>query len=251
MTDELFPRKDHLEKIRYLWKLDDKEWMRERKEQWRFLVEGNLNDFSAKEKKQLKDLFVNAKKDRYISGPVAYLFTPYCSPETASEAFWSDLLGSQTERMMTLSSYLGTATEYGQGLPWLRQHLRDFVEGVLGHQHRMIEAEIGGGDKKDISPEPTKWCFSFTKNVTDLLTGVNDYHGCVEAVDYFVSALRYATKEMYRELIDLEGFLSLVDKSIEESSASDLALKTARKVKAESQRIRENWAMNAHLDTGN
>ena len=46
-------QQEALSQFRYLWKLDDKAWVKERNEQWKYLAEHNFSRDSASEQKNI------------------------------------------------------------------------------------------------------------------------------------------------------------------------------------------------------
>ncbi len=230
-----------LNPFRHLWRVDDKEWLAERKEQWLELEEKS-EDETKKHKKSLERYFVYGEKLEYISEPLVYLFTPYDSPETAKTLFESDLFRHHQERANLLMRYINSASKWGEGMPWLRQHIQNYVEGVLGKEYRVIEQDSGRRPQA-ISPEPTFWCKQFIHNSVKILQGKKQYHGCVECVDYFVSALAHAANPKTRQRCKLTEMMQQVDEVLAQSDASLLAREFAENLKAHEQQIMSNWAL--------
>jgi hypothetical protein len=233
--------------FRHLWKTDDKAWMKQRREDWKLIEAGYYQGETKKSIAQNKKFFVAGEKDAYIPWTALYFSVPITSPDEARQLFYSELFGP-TERNDVATRYLRIASDMGQGIPWLRQHLQYFVDGVLGHEYRYLEETIPNGLKKMVSPEPSFWCGGCMSWMVKLLSGTIEYHGCMEAVDYFVSVLAHADDPKFRYRKDFDELMRLIDEVAADGSAPELARELAGKLQARKQEISDNWALHAHLD---
>lgn len=251
MMDMDFLENRHPQKVepfRYLWRLDDKEWLSERKAQWRHLASHGFSDIGAKEKKLYKDYFVLAKKNGYIPGSSLLIMTPFDSPESASDVFWSKLLDSSM-RKSALSSFFLYVSKDGVGIPWLRQHVQHFVTGVLGTEYRTILDEVRKGSAEDITPDASFWARKFMVWAEKIMKGeFDEFHAYLECTDYFVSALAHADDPEERSRERFNQLWVLVEKTLDNPESNPYALEMAQKLKARESAIRDNWSLNAHLD---
>ncbi len=233
--------------FRHLWKIDDKAWMKQRREAWEKIEEYYTNKGAPKsEIKQYRNLFIKGKKEGYIPKVVLYFCTPITNAEEARALFKSELWLLR-ERGDLATDYIFRATEIGQGLPWLRQHIQYFVDGVLGNEYCYVE-EPEAGRMHAVSPHPGSWCEKYIYQAVRLLSGKIDYHGCVEAVDYFVTAIAHSDDAYYRDLEDFQQMISLIDKVLADENASEAARELATKLNSRRQEIINNWELHAHLD---
>jgi len=234
-------RNEALKEFLYLWKTEDQTWLNARKEDWRRLVSQGFSEFGAAERKEYLEYFLHGKKDGYISESILFFLTPFDSAETAKKFFHSSVLDT-SGRAKVLVGYLDVASDYGQELSWLRDQIRYFVEGVLGDTYRVLQ-EQSGKRLKRYSTEPTFWCEGFTTRAMGVLLGERDYHGYVETVDYFVSALKYALPENWRlGRSPADTLLDAANSTLATSTASEVARQLARQLMEKEAEIRSNWA---------
>ncbi len=230
-----------------LWKTDDKAWMQQRREDWKHIEEYYKNKGAPKsEVSQYRNFFLKGQIEGYISNVVLYFCTPVSNADEARELFKSELWLIR-ERGRLATDYIFRATEIGQGLPWLRQHIQYFVEGVLGNEYHYAE-ESEAGMMHAVSLHPGFWCEKFIYHAVRLLSGKIDYHGCVEAVNYFVTAIAHSDDAYYRDIEDFQQMNSLIDKVLADEDATEVARELATKLNARRQEIINNWELHAHLD---
>lgn len=233
--------------FKHLWKVDDKAWVKQRRSEAKYIEEHGFPDgTSKKDKKDFTKFYVKGEKEAYISSCELYFCVPVTSPEESLQLFNSDLFGP-SERGDILTSYLREATDLGNGFTWLRQHVVYFVDGVLGHEYRYIE-ESGGRVLHVISPTPGFWCDTYMLGAIWVLSGEREYHACVDAVDYFVSALAYSDDVSYRHPKKFNKMMALVDKVLANENASEIAREFAETLKLREKEILTNWALHADID---
>jgi len=233
--------------FQHLWKTEDKVWMQQRRDDWGYIEEYYTNKGAPKsEIKQYRNYFLKGQLEGYIPNVVLYFCTPVSNADEARELFQSELWLLR-ERGDLATGYIFRATEIGQGLPWLRRYIQYFVEGVLGNEYRYIE-EPEAGMMHAVSPHPQSWGKKFIYNSVRLLSGEIGYHGCVEAVDYFVTALVYSDDTFHRRPKKFKQMISLIDEVLADENASEAARELAAKLNARRQEIINNWELHAHLD---
>ncbi|MBK8187888.1 MAG: hypothetical protein IPK77_11975 [Cellvibrio sp.] len=238
-----------LEKLSYLWKLDDEDWVAQRKKDYTTLIgSAPLNDYPAREKKIIKFYFLQGKIDSYYPPDLLLFLTPYTNKDQAKEVFYSgifDLSGMQR----TMTQYLGTATEFVDVVPWVRDHIKNFVNGVLGDTYQEITWKFeGSGNINVISPEPGFWCRGYIRSCINLFVGGVKFHGHVECLDYFVSILKHSDKPNFRNTENLHKMLTSAESAKDNPSLSLEVQDFARKVCLRRQEIINAWNVNAHLD---
>lgn len=243
-----FSKKEALQRFHYLWKLDNKDWVKERKEQWKFLAENNFQESSAKSLKKNSLYFVKGEIDEYIGESIQFLFTPYDSAQCARDVFYSDIF-TPYDRSRIFSEFINSASIFGKGLPWLRQHIVWFVEGIMGKNYEIIK-EKDGGDFRVLSTDPSFFCKIYCVKARMVLEGDLEYHGVVDCLEYFTSALSSAVDIDCRERISLSKFMSAAEAVIKNGSASPLAIEYANRVITLKKEILEAWNLNSHLDQG-
>jgi hypothetical protein len=234
-------RKDAAERLRYLWPLGCEKWLSCRKEQWNVLAKGKLSEDDAKTLNICKDYFVFGKVEGYIAPILQFGFTPYDSSDSAREVFNSELF-DVNDRSQILQSYVLSAPYYLSDMSWIRQHVVNFVRGVQGDECVEIVEKVGRSQTV-ISPEPTYWCKAYSASATQLLSGkIDRYDGCVDSVDYFTSALKYATKEKFRKRINVDKLLAYAEDVLVGPASSLYARELASNLKLRENDIGENWA---------
>lgn len=236
-----------LQKFHYLWKLDDKDWVKERKEQWRYLAENNFSESSAKSLKKYARYFVKGEKDEYMGESIEFLFTPYDSANCARDVFYSELF-TPYDRSRIFGNFIGSASKNGQGLPWLRQHVVWFVDGVMGKKYEVLK-EQDGQDFRVLSYDPTSLCSSYCIKALMVLEGELEYHGVVDYLEYFISALPHAVDVSYRKYISIDDFVSTAQVVVESDSASPMVLDYAKRIVSLKKEILEGWNLNSNLDS--
>lgn len=205
--------------LQQLW-VDSPQWISSRKEEWKLAVRGVFSEESAKDLKTFGEYFVHGRLTGYIPAVLLYLFTPYNSPETAKLVFESDLFGWQ-ERRTILTKYVFSAPKEGADMPWVRDHIVFFIEGVLGHEYKEVKEKVGKGEEI-ISLEPTAWCLSYVTDARKLMDGKVAYSACVDSIDYFVSALEHASHPRFRKYLNIDELISRAGAKLDNPNASEL-----------------------------
>ena len=239
-------KKQALQQFHYLWRLDNKDWVKERKEQWRYLAENNFLESSAKNLKKNAQYFVKGEIDEYIGESIQFLFTPYDSQECARDVFYSELF-TPYDRSRIFSEFINDASKYGKGLPWLRQHIVWFADGVMGKNYEVIK-EQDGVDYRVLSVDPAFFCKMYCVKAVMVLEGGLEYHGVVDCLEYFTSALSSAVDVSFRKRISINKFISTAETVAESDSVSPLVLAYAKRIVASKKEILEGWNVNSHLD---
>src|SRR5690606_275067 len=134
--------------------------------------------------------------------------------------------------------YVFSAPKEGADMPWVRDHIVFFIEGVLGHEYKEVKEKVGKGEEI-ISREPTAWCLSYVTDARKLMDGKVSYSACVDSMDYFVSALKYASNEAARKLFDPGELFPLAETVVE--GRSNLASRFAHEVLSRKAEIMDNW----------
>lgn len=241
-------RTEALKKIHYLWRLDDAEWVKERKSEWKYLVENQFSDSSAKDIKQYSRYFLKGEQEEHIGEVLQLIFTPYLSAINAKEIFYSKLF-TPYDRSRIFSGYIGSAYKYAGGMPWLRQHVQFFVEGILGEHYQVIY-EQDGPNSRVISPDPTFFCLTYCASALKVIDGKIPYHGVIECIGYFTSALEYAVDASLRMDISIDRLIQSAEAAIDDQSLLPLNVDYAKEIIKRKSEILENWNKNSHLDKG-
>lgn len=232
--------------FKYLWKTDDKEWVKQRKKEWSTLEKNGFSKYSKSELTEDKSYFLRGEYKDYIPEVTVYFMTPFQSAAEASAFFKSDYF-DLTAKKNILVSYIVIAPKHGEKIGWLSQSIQYFVEGVLGHEYQLLE-QFEGTRNKIYSPEPSYWCDQYIAYASWVLSGKYEYSGVVETVDYFVSALAHSEKTAFRTKKELDDMFVLVNTVLNTKKPSKIAFKLAQDLKGKEQKIVDNWAINAHLD---
>ncbi len=121
-----------------------------------------------------------------------------------------------------------------------------FIEGILGREYKFIKEH-----RQIISPEPSLWCATFSYKMLEFLQGKHDYLGCVDSLDYFISALAVADKPLERESIkqSLDQAFELAASVLSDANGSaKLRVEFAQSIVENKDRISESFQKKAHLD---
>lgn len=238
-------REKRLAPFKHLWRVDDELWMEQRNKDWLILEEDVYKNLPKIEIETYKKYFLFGIRCEYIPENTIFLLTPIVSSKDAYEFFMSENFSAQT-RQDVMSRFF-RLSYLAQRLPWYRDHVKYFCEGVLGHKYQ--ELEMFEGTRMEIySPSPTHWCKDFCSFGIKVLQGEIPYYGAVDSVDYFVSALAHADKQKFRKWIKLKELLEVVDDVLSKESTSEIAKEFAQNLKEKEEQIKSNWALNAHLD---
>lgn len=232
-------RNECVKEFAYLWKTDDDTWLNERKEQWRYLEKHGFSEYSVGENKEYSQYFIYGVKKKYIDPITLYFLTPFTSADLARRIFESDLF-EHGERNRILSDYIYVSVNYGLGVSWFRQHIQWFIEGALGNVYQVVQEKTSGGRLKTISPEPESWCNTYIFNAKRVLSNEVEYSGCVDAIEYFVSMLKYITNESLRAKNKIEGLISLVDEVLSKSDNAPIVQEFAQNLKKYESEIINN-----------
>jgi hypothetical protein len=143
---------------------------------------------------------------------------------------------------------MGQIRRIAPDMPWLRAHVLNFIEGILGDEYQLIKTNTGRHEHI-ISPDPTAFCEGFTGTALKLMRNEQDYNYSVDTVSYFVSALPYADNAKFRKYIKLQEMLDETDKIMNKPGVhSDIAQDLARQLKEREGEIWKNWITLEHLD---
>ncbi len=184
--------KKSAERLRHLWHLDDPDWLQARKEQAEVLAKRGFSRNSAKDNKTYLRYFVSGEYTDYVDDTSVMLLTPFDSKEAARLVFESGLfLPSGREKLLRRFAF--SAHSLGEGMPWLRDHLKHFSEGVMGSSYEVIEEVENNRRSRTISPDPSYWCRTFLSATRKNLTERRGYRGYEFFLPYFVSALPHVT----------------------------------------------------------
>ncbi|MBK8186281.1 MAG: hypothetical protein IPK77_02970 [Cellvibrio sp.] len=238
-----------LSDITYLWKKDDQDWIKKRKEDWIRLISCQRFDkISAKEKKLLKIYFLEGVLEEYYPPNAILLCTPATSAKELNNIFYSGFFDLESMRRL-MSEFISYASEFEWVLPCIKEQIKFFIDGVLGKEYQEIMWKFpGSGNIKCISPDTTQWPMRYLRKCDDLFNHKITYHGYVECFDYFISILPHSTDPDFRRPNYLKNMLVAA-----ESAQCNLALSAevqefAKQVCLRRQEIIDAWNVNAHLD---
>ena len=133
-------------------------------------------------------------------------------------------------------------------MPWLRNKVISFSNGVLGIDYTKM-SEQNGPKEIIISPEPTGFCLDFINGALDVINNNQTYHFCLDTVSYFVSALPHADNPLFRKLINLQLFMDEINKIVADPATyPDVIQKFSQEIKEKEEQIWANWSVNQVLD---
>jgi hypothetical protein len=204
--------KDALASIAYLWQLDNAEWVMQREIDWQHLVKSAYHDVPKSERKLYELYFKRGDKLSYIPEQTLVFLTPYTNVKELKQVFNSQLLDTRG-RENILSNYI-FLNDDKTSLSWYQQHMMLAIKGLLGTQYHIIKEAVSPTSLTVISPEPTCWVSSFVNNTIKVLSRGNELGPFYQCIDYFISALPYATRDD-REYIRLTKMLNLIDNQLE------------------------------------
>lgn len=241
------------QKFRDLWQVNDKEWMKHRKEEWSKLRKTAYKDESAKTIKYDGLFFLTGEEvpidifATHISYYIRFMYTPYTSAHEQKELF--DTISQANEKARVITSIFSYSHISGQNMPWLREKIQWFLNGIIGPTYHKIEEPYGRGDMYTISPNPNVFCVSYCARAMNLLKGKLSYNYTVDFVDYFISALSNADNSDDRKNIRLDLLWTTVNNALAEPNEhSALAVELATNLKQKEQDINDNFAIHAYLD---
>ena len=237
-----------LEKFRHLWKLNDSNWVEERRHQAKLLTKmpALIGDSAQSVKKSTK-YFCNGELTDYISIPLKFFLTPVDSSETAKQVFESQLF-DKSQRKQLFGSYATLSHQYCPQMPWLQDHILYFIKGVLGDSYVEIREE-GGRRPYRISPAPSSWCRRYIDSTIKLFKQQDGYYGAIDCLPYFISALPHVDDSGIRSEVDLALMLDLAETVSTQEDGMPQAKKLAREILDHRTEINDAWAVNAHLDS--
>jgi hypothetical protein len=245
-------KQEILQSLRPLWRVDDEQWLIQRQADWQH-ISATMTQTPPAKQKSLERYFVYGEKDCYFPGSTVMLFTPYDSAESVKEVFYSGLL-DPTEQENVFKDYLFWISKRGYYLSWFRRHIQQFIQGVMGSNYQELYVEHGSRPKL-ISIEPSWWCKAYILCAKKVLVGEVAYEGCVDCVEYFVSALAQASKSCHRYQDYFDEMFAEVERILAGAEASDIAKTFAHDLKARESEIRHHWQLSgekaAEIDAQN
>lgn len=247
--------------LKHLWKTDDPEWVEQRENEWRMLVEDNICDgYTAKKIKALQALYVHAEEPpsgQRLSPDTTLRFfmTPFTTVEEAQEVY-ALVTTHPTDKHGILTSFMGLACRYGQRMPWLRERILLFIEGVRGKEYKLMEMPYGKGTEV-ISPEPTSFCVGYPLQTIKYFTRGAAYDSAVDDIPYLISALPHADDaNMRRQMFKRRGGEMKLEIMFDEASrvldekdeGRPLAKQLANDLLEQRDEIFRLWKLHEHLD---
>ncbi len=230
-----------LAELAYLWKLDDPAWVEQRERDWQLILDVGVSKFPKIEIKELESYFKYGKKEEYIPVTSFFFLTPYSSIESVRQLFYSSLLDEESRRSI-LQSYIYIYAER-EICPWYEAHMSYAIAGLLGGAYQVIKEQTTPRRRLLISPSPTVWCNDFVLYAINSLTENAEWKPIYDCVNYFVTALPYATNESQRKYIEYLDLMKLVEESLEEASLTGRALDFAKELKSREADIKEAWGI--------
>lgn len=239
-------------KFKFLWKVDDKDWVQIRKAEWKQLRETSFSDWSAQELKYYSKFYVygeEIKNYSKVNFSIGYAMRLYLMPcdtiEQAKEIYFT--IPAQ-ERKNLVSYFLVKMGKYLEDLPNTKFMIHSYAQAVFGGEYKKVE-ESNGKRAVVTSPSPTGFCMSYVVAAITLMNEENSYNYSVDPVDYFVSALAFADCPKQRKRIKLDKLISMVSQVIAlPEKYNEITNELAQKLKAKESKILSNWAIHAGLD---
>jgi len=250
-NEEYKSPKSPYEIMKYLWKVDDEDWVAERKTQWRQLTKTICKSCSAKRLKAHGKFFITGEEtpvtqDGSIDTVTKFILTPFTNSTEANELY--QLITHPQAKNRILSEFMAHISRIAPEMPWLRAHVLNFIEGVLGDEYQLIKINTARHEHI-ISPDPTAVCEGFTEAALKLMQNEQSYNYSVDTVSYFISALPYADDPKFRKYIKLREMLDEADKIMQKPGVhSELVQDLARQIKEREGEIWKNWKTLEHLD---
>ena len=184
--------------------------------------------------------FLKGENTEYIDEASRMLLTPYDSRETAALVFESGLFDRHGREQVMLT-YLLNASSFGRGMPWLSNHVKFFISGVLGEHYEVIE-EVENNRARVISPDPGFWVSEYIFRIQTIMEKQTEISGYEYCFSYFVSMLPFVTDEGDRSFCDIEGLFSSVESALLNEDCTDDIAKFARQIKDREKHIRDVWS---------
>ncbi|MBQ0775908.1 MAG: hypothetical protein KBT87_14655 [Gammaproteobacteria bacterium] len=222
--------------VKSLWKVDDKEWMKQRREDWIILEQNAWPKASKRELAEKKRFFLKGEKKTYINELSLYLMTPFSAPDEARLVFYSDLFRHPSAKMNVLGQFVFIGSKLGRGLPWIQRSMQVFCVGVLGSEYKTPHCV--DFNNEEIYPDDSDvLCRIYTLAAEEVFSGDYDYHGVMECFDYFLSAFsadfipaRMRPGKMSRIRKGINDMLSAAEKYIGHDDGSLEKRKFAEKI---------------------
>ena len=128
-----------LEKFKYLWKLEDPEWVGERKSQAKFIAKKlKSNGNSAATIREYTSYFLSGEMTGFIDESYKFFMTPIDSAETARLVFESQLF-ARDQRKTLYGLYATLDFRFCPEIDWLEDHVVYFIQGILGESFEEIQ----------------------------------------------------------------------------------------------------------------
>ena len=202
-------KNDPTDPVFSLWKTEDKDWLKQRRSEWELLAVDAFGEASKRDLALFKKFYLRGVKEKYIPAYTVYFLSPFVTPEEARFVFYSNLFGS-SERERILKSYIFSVMPMAHSMPWRKDCVRSFCQGVLGKEYNVIHSiDMSGVELR--APDAGFFCQRYCSYSIRLMRDRSGYHGCLECFDYFLSALRCGFTPSDPHLIDIPSLLSSAD----------------------------------------
>ncbi|WP_415895798.1 hypothetical protein ACMXYQ_05070 [Neptuniibacter sp. PT34_22] len=197
----MFGNENKLKDFKYLWKLDDPAWLKERTAEWRgierYYKEGNRR--SRKELKDYKGIFLKGELFNYTPPIVLWALVPIKTSADAKNLMYSKLFNDVERGDLFNGSIFSFFDVYPA--PWLNRTFDCFCEGVLGKEYR----DMGGvvdihGQPIVTGQSPSFLVNSFFVRLSLYFDGELDLDilkGGILMLDYVLSALDVSERDIH------------------------------------------------------
>jgi len=196
----LFGNENKLKDFKYLWKLDDPVWLKERTAEWKKIERyyKEVNKLPKKELKDYKGIFLKGELFNYIPPVALWALIPIATPADAEKLMYGKLFNN-VERGDLLSGSIFSLCDFYPA-SWLNKTFDCFCEGVLGKEYRNVDVVGINCYPLVVDQSPSFLVNSFFIRLSLYFDGDLDLdilQGGISMLDYVLSALDISERDIH------------------------------------------------------
>lgn len=231
------------EKYKDLWKIEDLDWVKNRKAMWKELAKASFFDATPKQISEYRRYFLTGEKRKLgtVCRDYKFLCTPMTTSKQMIDILFDEEMFHKTEMQGILSGYYqGTLKAWGVG--WYSEHAKLFASTFYKGTYRTWTRQYRG--KELVLTPDAGYLFDSTVHwLGKLLSGKVSYVPQLEAIEYMMNVINPENKPKYShpDTINLDELFNIAGKAISNESLTQRTQDVAKQVLTYESVARDFW----------
>ena len=229
-----------LKELLYLWRNDDLNWTKERKEKWKTIPKSYKSLHSKSELEGLRKYFLSGVYDQYIPPLTTFLTTPFETEEDVLKVFNSEFFCADN-RQSIINGFL---EEFWKVYPEDENMYERIQSALLGKSWiKRIEKDKNGKRDVLVSVDPNSFVAKFLNHAKLTLVQKRDeaFSPYLNRLDYFYSCLENADDAGRLSKSKLDFIFGVIEKLKDYPKATKSSLELAAWLEQEKDKMYEKW----------